>query len=460
MTGDRKRHWFIFIGLLLFFLGMYALYGVGVYGDSDQYISMHIHREPLYPLFLALFRKIAGEEAGLVLAVIVQNIFAACSIFLLAEYLSRRFSLGALGELMLVAIQLAPHIVTRYASSYGIFVENSIMSEALCMPLFQIYVLFLLRMVLEDRKSDALWALVFAWLLSMTRGQMMAAILVWLVVFCVMLIVRRRFRRLLLPALAVVCAFGMRSLAIHTYNYFVTGYFMGNTYGRVNTLTNVFYACDEENGKVFPNDSLERRFFDKFYAEADAIGANYRYGGDTLDERAKHLEACHDRLKFDVLEAGFSEYYWTLEETRDYYTQSRLSDEAAGRMLEKLLPACFGQWLYDYLSLCIYGFVRSIAVVHPLVSWLALLLYIAAAALSAWRLKRRRKSEAAAVMAVALLSIAANVCATSMTIMCLSRYMIYGFSLFYMAFFLLGREILRDDFRQIVNTRSRTERGL
>jgi hypothetical protein len=48
-------------------------------------------------------------------------------------------------------------------------------------------------------------------------------------------------------------------------------------------------------------------------------------------------------------------------------------------------------------------------------------------------------------MGVALLFIAANVCATSMTIMCLSRYMIYGFALFYTAFFLLvvecGREV-------------------
>lgn len=44
-------------------------------------------------------------------------------------------------------------------------------------------------------------------------------------------------------------------------------------------------------------------------------------------------------------------------------------------------------------------------------------------------------------MGTALLFIAANVCATSMTIMCLSRYMIYGFSLFYIALYLLVREV-------------------
>ncbi len=448
MTGNRKRPWFIFIGLLLFFLGMYALYGVGIYGDSEQYISMHIHREPLYPLFLALFRAVAGDAAGLELAVIVQNILAACGIFCLAEYLCVRFSLNVWEELALAAIQLAPHIVTRYVSSYGIFVENSIMSEALCMPLFQIYALFLLRMVFEGKRADILWGLVCAWLLSMTRGQMMAAILVWFVVLCFLLIVRRRLRALLLPVLAVVCAFGVRSLAVHTYNYFVTGYFIGNTYGQINTLTNVLYACDAEDGEVFAADSLERQFFDRFYGEADELGANYQYGGDTFGERAAHLETYHDRLKFDVLEAGLSEYYWSLEGTEDYCTQSRLSDEEAGRMLVRLLPACLDQWLYDYVLLCSYGFVRSIAVVHPLLNWAAALLYAAALGLLLRQLKRGRGGGAAAVMAIALLLIAANVCATSVTIMCLSRYMIYGFSIFYMALFLLAREIAEEFFRQ------------
>ena len=109
-------------------------------------------------------------------------------------------------------------------------------------------------------------------------------------------------------------------------------------------------------------------------------------------------------------------------------------------MIRKLLPACLGQWLYDYVLLCTYGFIRSIAVVHPLINWFALLCYGAALILSIWQVRRLKRSDAAWVMGLALLFIAANVCATSMTIMCLSRYMIYGFSLFYIAGFLLLRE--------------------
>lgn len=442
MTKDRIKSTGIFILLLVFFLGMFAAYGIGIYNDSEQYIAMHIHREPLYPLFLALFRGLAGPETGLVLAVIVQNVLTAYSIFFLIEYLREKFSLNLAGEFVLLVLELMPHLVTRYVSALGIFLENSIMSEALCIPLFQFFLLFTLRMIFEEKKTDWVWSLVFAYLLSMTRGQMMTTILIWMVVVCLRFLSVMQYKKILLPVLAVVCAFGLRSLTVHTYNYFVTGYFMGNTYGQVNTLTNVIYACDREDGEVFEAGSLERQFFDTFYEEADALMANYRYAEDAPEGAAAYLEEYHDILKFQVLESNLSRYYFGLGEI-NYYQQSSMSDEMAGVMLRKLLPACFGQWLYDYLLLCRNGFIRSIAVVNKWINWAALAIYIAAAGLTVFLFLKDKKSGAVRVMGLALLFIAANVCATSLTIMCLSRYMIYGFSLFYMALFLLAVEWMR-----------------
>ena len=441
MINERRRSLILFVGLLFFFWGMLVVYGVGVYGDSEQYINMHIHREPLYPLFLAFFRMIAGEAAGLTLAAVVQGLLTACSILFLTEYLRQRFSLNTAEELVLLVLELMPHVVTKYASALGIFLENSIMSEALCIPLFQFFILFTLRMIYEKKKSDMLWSLLLAWLLSMTRSQMMTTILIWMLIVGVRMVLSRRFKRLLIPLLAVVCAFGVRTLAVHTYNCLLTGYFIGNTYGQVNTLTNVIYACDEDDVRVFEEGSIEREFFEKFYAGADAIGANYKYGGSTFLERAAHLDEHHDRLKFDVLEYEFSAYYFGMD--MDYYEENILADEISKNMRTKLLPVCFGQWLYDYILLCSYGFIRSIAVVYPLINPIVLLLYIAATGFVLWCIWRRRQSDAAWMMGVALLFIAVNVCAVSLTIMCLSRYMIYGFSLFYMALFLAGREVVR-----------------
>lgn len=290
----------------------------------------------------------------------------------------------------------------------------------------------------------------------------MTTILIWMVVLLIQMLFYKKYRTLLIPVIAVIAVFGLRSLTVHVYNYCVTGYFMGNTYAQVNTLTNVIYACDREDGEVFEGGSLEREFFERFYDEADAMEANYRYGGDTFSQRAAHLEGHHDELKFQVLEADMSAYFFGLGKV-DYYQQSSMSDELAGHMLIKLLPVCFGQWLYDYILLCTYGFIRSIAVVHLVLNWVALILYAAAVGLvvrQIFRAKRKNVStqvredgqgsvretgesgqDAAWVMGVALLFIAANVCATSITIMCLSRYMIYGFSFFYTGLFLLVREM-------------------
>lgn len=442
LIKNKKKSFCILIGLLIFFLGMLAAYGVGVYNDSDQYITMHIHREPLYPLFLAFFRAFGGE-GYLTLVAVAQNILAAFSIYVLSEYLTKHFNLRLWEELAVIALQLMPHLMTKYVSALSIFLENSVMSEALCIPLFQFFLYFLMRMIFEHKKRDMILALVFAFLLSMTRGQMMTTILLWMVIILFQMVINRKYRQLFLPVVAVIAVFGLRSLSVHVYNYAVTGYFMGNTYGQVNTLTNIIYACDEEDGSVFEEGSLEREFFDRFYAEADEMTANYKYSGDSFTARVQHLEDYHDMLKFQVLEADLSAYYFGLGQI-DYYEQSSMSDEMAGTMIRGLLPECFGQWLYDYVLLCTYGFVRSIAVVHPLINWVVLLLYIIAVGLSLWQLYRRKRSDAAWAMGVALLFIVANVCATSLTIMCLSRYMIYGFSVFYIALFLLVREWIQN----------------
>ena len=82
--------------------------------------------------------------------------------------------------------------------------------------------------------------------------------------------------------------------------------------------------------------------------------------------------------------------------------------------------------------------------VHPIINFAALFLYLLAAGLMLWQAFVKRRFQAAVVMGTAVLFIVANVCATSITIMCLSRYMIYGFSLFYIALYLLIREVWED----------------
>ena len=98
----------------------------------------------------------------------MQGILTALGITVLSEYLTRRFHLHFWEEVLVVLLQLLPHLMTRYVSALHIFLENSVMSEALCIPLFQFFLYFLLRMIFEDRRRDRVLSLLMAYLLSMT----------------------------------------------------------------------------------------------------------------------------------------------------------------------------------------------------------------------------------------------------------------------------------------------------
>lgn len=93
----RVRSGAFLVLLMAVFLGMFVAFGPGVYNDSDQYLKMHIHREPLYPLFLAALRTVF-PNGWLIAMGVIQNIFAAVSIWLFADYIGERFDLNWLGK--------------------------------------------------------------------------------------------------------------------------------------------------------------------------------------------------------------------------------------------------------------------------------------------------------------------------------------------------------------------------
>ena len=183
--SDKVKSGVLLLLLLTVFLGMFAIFGPGVYNDSDQYLKMHIHREPLYPLFLAALRMIF-REGWLIVMGIIQNAFMAVSIWLFAEYISKRFSLRLWGEVVVIAIGVLPHMVTKYVSSLHLFITNSVMSEALCLPFFTLFMMECFKIFTEEKESGfrraAVCAIILAFFISLIRTQMMVTILIWMVV--------------------------------------------------------------------------------------------------------------------------------------------------------------------------------------------------------------------------------------------------------------------------------------
>lgn len=446
-TGSNKKWWIPFLlpaALLLFFEGMFLVYGPGVYNDSEQYLQMHIHREPLYPLFLWVLR-LCTPEHDLILMGLLQNLFMAASVWLLTRSVARKFALPFWGQVLLVLMQVFPHLLIKYFSAMSIFITNSVMSEALAFPLFTLWTMNILELLWEGKRRNAVGTLVLSILLSLTRGQMLVTILIFFLVELYRIIFVHKKKGLLVSVLGLViltvAAFGVRTLTVRCYNLAVHGRFINNTYGNVNLVTDMLYASDREDGENI-KDEQTRAFFYEIFDKAWEIEGNYQFAGKSLNGRAEHIEQKHDDVKFYCIEDTFYQYY-DQNVTTDYITQNLLADEQSLAIMKGIFPKCFKNWLLTYCGIVYYGLIRSIAVVHPLINVVAVLIYASAVGFTIWLWKRNPRSPAIPMMCLSLLFIVGNTAAVALTIMCLSRYMIYGFSLFYLSYLMVAAELLR-----------------
>ena len=441
MIRKWKKFPFSWLLPVLFFAALWLLGTTGIYNDSNQYIAMHIHREPLYSFFLWIFRSLFGEIKYLDIVRFLQNGLAAFSVIWLAESLKKRFDFGQWMEALVCLILLAPHIITPVFSASGLVLSNGVISEALGLPLFYLFTAQCMKMVYTRQRGAALSSLLLSLFLSLVRGQMMFTILLWLVFAGAVVIVEKKklAKRLLICVVCTALAFGTRTLLVKSYNLVFNGYFINNTFGSVGLLANILYAADEEDAERIA-DQDARVMFELSYRLAKEQGATYQDAPEGFFNRAAHLEKWHDAIKFEMIEEPWRQLH-DREGFIDYIPENVESDRIAATIVKSLLPAVLGRWLYDYLALACYGLIRSIAVVHPLLNWYALTAYLAYIVLAALAWRKNHNSNAVWLAAFSLLAVLANVFATSMIIMCLSRYVIYGLPLFYVSGLMLLYEL-------------------
>ncbi len=417
---------------------------------------MHVHREPVYPLFLWLTRQIAGESS-LMLAGILQCALAVFASFTFVRYVLEKVIFKGLRAasdkpaivwfiaLLLTGAVISPYIITPLFSVTHVMLASGILSESLAMPLFLLYVISLHK-ILTDRSHEnmtgmryAAESFIIAFVMSLTRSQMMVTLIAWLIVTVVSLAVDKKNRiiKIVLVVLIFIISMPFRTTVNKIYNQTFNGRYVDNVYGRLTMLTNIFYATDRETGEYIEDEDLKTLFV-RFYDVMDENEWSYKYAGDSAADRAVYLEDMHDKVKFDVLEAGFRDV-GNERGMPDYIDYNLMAEEYSGRLIRILIPHCTGRWVADWLIMGVRGVVRSIAVCHPVmyIYVIAVLLFSVVAmirlVIKAHKTKDHAAYSAAALMLIALLLLFGNAFGTAVTIMCLSRYMIYDFAVFYCA---------------------------
>ena len=231
---------------------------------------------------------------------------------------------------------------------------------------------------------------------------------------------------------------------IRTYNYCEQGLFVDTASGKAMSFANILYVADREDGMAIADDGLRELFYE-MYDSADADRMNEKYAPSGILNKAAYHEKCHDELNFTYFAEPAKRYVGERQGIyTDRYQELMIAiDEVADQLSKQLMPEVAVRYLRNYLNVTALGFVRTVAYENPVLSWYALFIYMAAVALTVWLWRKGRGGMAASFMAVVLLTIVGNVCATALMIQCISRYMIYNLPLFYMAGMLELRELLR-----------------
>ena len=447
----RSLYISLFCFLSVFFFGMLIIWGVPVYNDSQQYIDMHVHREPVYPLFLWVMRLIS-EEHFMVLAAVFQCILSVVASYAFIKYIFDRFFIVtdkkrravlewfAMGFVTVTV--LLPYAITPLFSVTHVMLATGILSESLTMPLFLLYVIFAHRMMTDRREDDTAdprymaLSLLIAFVLSLTRSQMVVTLIAWVIEAVIAIVSgknakdkrRGKIIRIMVVMIVFVITIPLKGTLNRTYNQVFNGRYVDNVYTKLTMLTNVFYVTDRETGEYIDDDDLQTLFY-RFYDVMDENEWSYKYSGGSAVQRAIYLEDMHDKIKFDVLEAGFRDVM-NERGMPDYIDYNLKAEEYSARLLPILLPHCFVKWFADWIIMGSRGVVRSMAICHPV---MYIYVIIITAFLIYGMIRCFDNRSKASFIFIALLLLFGNAFGTAFTIMCLSRYMIYGFPIVYSA---------------------------
>lgn len=443
LNKDNIRKGAVLLFLIVVFAVIFFVGGVKTYPDTDSYLKMSPNREPGYALLLNGVMALWGESGFFILG-LMQNALAVFAIYLTSAYIGSKYKERYV--LFLVTFcMLLPYVVTPLFASSGIVLSNAMISEGITLSLYNLYFLFLLKAIWDvEKKRKNLWiSLVLAFVLSLFRGQMLVELIAWVLTAVVVWLKEKKTRGANGAILLFVLALLVRIVCVNGCNLLVNGRYAGTTYGSVTILSNVIYVADKEDGGAIGDETLRRLFYE-IYEVAESGHMLYKDAPEDFTGEAGFYSDMHDDIKDFGIYPILQDYVEKEEEITDYMEKAIRVDDLASGMTKELLSECGGAWFVHYIRNVAVGLIRTVALVHPLFNIPAFIGYAILIAAGIFLFRKKKDSKAVGMLLLTALLTAGNVAAVAITIMCLSRYMIYNMAFVYISAILLFLEIVRE----------------
>lgn len=451
-SGRWKNRWdkwdiCLFVAALGFYLFFPFFDGPFWSKDSLSYATMNITREPLYPTFLLIFRKLFGEEGYLMPVVVAQSILAAYATWKLAVTVKEYKNGSRLLALLSVCFQFGVTLLCRFVAIRSSSYINSIMTEGLGLSLYVLFIVQLYKYVVEEKAGNLVGTAFYAFLLVNLRKQMLISLCLMAAVFLLYYLIKeRRGKKLLLLLGMTACIFIACRFTDKLYNFCVRGAWVEHSGTAMGMLCTLIYTSDEGDASLFEDEVL-RQLYEDISGEADRQGLKITYAPEGWVDLSSHYADSYDAIGYGIINPVVQGYI--RENLNCTEIEAVLKyDEYCGDMTKILFGQDKGNLIRVYAANAWKGFVNSIARVNRVLNIYAImayLLYLGLYGYWVWEKKCWAKRDRSAALAeVVLGGVIINSLVVGAMIFCQPRYMIYNMGLFYTALSVLVYDRVED----------------
>ena len=436
---------FMLLCSLAFYLFFAFFDGAVICVDSPDYIEMNLAREPLYPLFLALFRFLfqgVSPDFYLFAAVLFQSILAAVASWSLTAYLTREFHLTRAFSLLLLSISPAVSLLCRFAAKRGSMYSNSILTEGITISCYLLFFRFLFEYTAKQTKSALFACALLSFLMISARKQMVVSLFMLILGILIAFFPQKRKGKGI--AVALLCSLGI--LLCNTgldlgYNYLLRGEAVRHSSDTRFITTMAFYTAERGDFRYIEDPEIQELFL-LIYDICDENRYLKAYAGEGWFNRSAHFGDHYDHIQIDTM--------WPLitdcarkDYGDDVVAVNGRTDSIMNTINASVIPHNISGIAATFLDNFLFGLVTTVAQKRSLLIGYSVLIYLLYLLLFVYHWFRRRDDRLSLFSLLTLISVLTNVGLVAMVIFCQTRYTIYNMPLFYISFLLMLREPVR-----------------
>lgn len=461
------------VGLLLVF-SLCGERGFLIWKDSKAYLACDGRTGimPVYPLMIYLNKILFGEAAYLYAVVAEQTVLTVACILLFTEYIRRTFSLSFFLTYPVVLLSAFMPFTVNYPLSLS---NHDIMTEALAYPLFYLYMICFLETIFKKQYRMVVVTVLASSALALLRTQLQLCVVFSAAAFFYVAWMRGRhygLKRQILRgiglALASTCIVlageGVTLLAnaagqniIYRINSSRTKETeedqddsdkeksgketdvrnVTDQYGHL-VIDKAVYEIDEEDYLLFQDKELQK-LCQAIYEAAEESGGRYIYA-------RKNLWVWEDIMNGIAGGTAVAEKGWGLylKENPDTY----LEYSAVNHIASVLLKAHLGRIILHTFQMMPQGFICTVFFqkekIYLLCHLITLFIYASALGMVVWGYRGKRVSHIYAEFLLGCMVVnAIFVFILCVLFFAMQRYLIYGFGIFYVAYYLIFMQIIK-----------------